>query len=101
MDRPAWWDTYKRYKSPALEFNGVMEAMHGLYGRSMTDSDFNAVKFWDLMEKVRMQGFREAIECLEEMDRADNIVVNQIRVLKQLYDAHAIASDPGGLVRRG
>ena len=48
----------------------------------------------ELMEKVRIQGFREAIEVLEEMDRADNMATRYISVLKQLHDAAVLSSKP-------
>lgn len=48
----------------------------------------------ELMEKVRIQGFREAIEVLEEMDRADNMATRYIETLKALYDAAIISSKP-------
>jgi len=41
-----------------------------------------------LAEDVKMQGFREAIEILEEMDRADNVATQYIKTLKQLYDTY-------------
>ena len=50
--------------------------------------------FLDLVGEVKMQGFREAIEVLEEMDRADNLATKYIQTLKCLYDSWACSSKP-------
>lgn len=79
--------TYKKFAFDKLEFANVLPQMNGLYGKSSYDSDFNVLKFWHIIEEVRMQGFREAIEILEEIDRADNLSEPYINTLKKLYEA--------------
>ena len=86
--------TYKKFESSSVHWEDVLTRMNSLYGRSPYDSDFNSVAFWDEIEEVRMQGFREAIEVLEEMDRADHMATRYISVLKQLHDAAVLSSKP-------
>lgn len=63
------WPDYKKFSKPQIDM------------------------MW-LAEDVKMQGFREAIEVLEEMDRFDNKAVDYIKVLKQLYDAAVLSRPP-------
>jgi hypothetical protein len=79
--------TYKKFAFDKLEFADVLPQMNGLYGKSSYDSDFNILKFWHIIEEVRMQGFREAIETLEEIDRADNLAKPYIDTLKKVYES--------------
>jgi len=92
---------YKKFTFDGIEWASVLTRMNGLFGRNAYDSDFNTVGFWDEIEKVRMEGFREAIEVLEEMDRADNKAKTYISTMKQLYDAAILSSKPAGFKARG
>lgn len=88
------WPAYKKFNFDSVEWANVLTSMNQIYGRNPNDSDFNILSFWDEIEKVRMQGFREAIEVLEEIDRMDNNASKYVQTLKCLYDAAMLSSKP-------
>ena len=49
-----WKGTYHVFGRGSLEFDDVLSGMHALYGKDTADSDFNVVKFWGLIEDVRL-----------------------------------------------